>query len=169
MLKNCAELPAKIPGVAVPDSTVHQDRVLVCGGQFEKPFAARRVRIAIQRRQARGVGRLRAGQRATERAVDVVRRSRLFRARTERIGGDQPIDHRLEQIGLRRRHVFESLARRAGTRGRRLHRCGRCGLGRRGVRCGDERRRNRDRSRAGDAYASQDVATGDDSWFIGHW
>src|SRR4051794_16246599 len=59
-----------------------------------------RLRVHICCGEVGGIAGARAAQRAGERAVDVMRRTRLGGARPVLVAGDEPRDDRLERIGL---------------------------------------------------------------------
>ena len=153
--KNCAELPAKIPGVTAPDSTSISTESLSDGDQLEKSFAARRPRVTIERGQS---GRVRlAGrcERSAERAIDVMRGARLPRARSERVAGIRRstiASRRSASVAVR----FSKASRAAGA--------GACAAGTgsaaiAGARRGQQRDRTGRRGSASEADTSQEIAS----------
>ena len=86
--------------------------------------------VAIERREAGRVRLARRGQRAAERAIDVVRGARFVGARPVRVARNQPRDDRFEQVGFGGGEVLERLARPRRRRSLR----GLAGRGRRGRR-----------------------------------
>ena len=103
---------------------VDQHRILIALRELDERRAARRSAVAIERGEAGAIRLARFLERAAQRAIDVVRRPRLARARAVRVGRNDARADRLEQVGFGRGEVFERLA----PRRRRLRR--RAGAGR---------------------------------------
>ena len=108
MLKNAAELP--VNPVAASGLDVDQHRVLIALRQLDERRAARRPAVAIEGREAGAIRFARFLERAAERAIDVMRRPRLARARAVRVARNDPRADRLEHVGFGRRQVFDRLA-----------------------------------------------------------
>ena len=137
---------------------VDQHRVLIGRRQLDERPAARGPAVAIERVKPRPIVFARCRQRAGERAVDVVRRARLDRARSVRIGWNEPRDDRLQHVGLDCCQRLVGIPDVAMGRGRRC-------LGRRDIN-GGAVARNRGSSDRG-AGTSQKVAARDDAG-LGH-